>query len=114
MGKIMEWILFFSFIYLGLVIPFKYWQVLGKYEYLKKDADAKINQLEYDRNYYIEQINDYKKQVKHLSNAVEEYKWMWIEATSDLERIENVLHDEDPSELTDKLFEILLEDEVGE
>jgi hypothetical protein len=103
----MEWLLSFAILYIGIYIPFKYWQVSGKYDYLKKDTDAKISQLEYNQNYYIEQINSYKQQVKTLTDQSEGYKWLWIEASSDLERIENVLHDEDPSELTDKLFEIL-------
>ena len=103
----MEWIYSIAIGYFIFFLPFKLWQLSGQYEHLIRDTEAKISQLEYDRDYYIEQINSYRQQVKTLADQSEGYKWLWIEATSDLERIENVLHDEDPSELTDKLYEIL-------
>lgn len=103
----MEWILFFAFIYIGIYIPFKYWQVSGKYDYLKKDTDAKISQLEYDRNYYIDQINDYKIQIRNLSNMRNSFESLWDEAYGKLEEIEAILYDETPSDLTDKIYEVL-------
>ncbi len=107
----MEWIITFGIMYLGIYIPFKYWQVSGKYEYLQKETNAKISQLEYDRNYYIEQINDYKIQIRNLSNSNIAWENLWRESFDKLDQIENILNDEDPSELTDKLFEILWADE---
>lgn len=103
----MEWILSFAILYLGIYIPFKYWQISGKYDYLKKDTDAKISQLEYNQNYYIEQINNYKIQIRNLQNMNTSFQNLWDEAYNQLEQIESILMDEDPSELTDKLFEIL-------
>lgn len=103
----MEWIYSIAIIYFLFFVPFKHWQILGKYQYLQKEYEAKTSQLEFNEKYYLEQIDNYRRQVKTLTDQSEGYKWLWIEASSDLERIENVLQDEDPSELTDKLFEIL-------
>lgn len=103
----MEWLLSFAILYIGIYIPFKYWQVSGKYEYLQKETNAKISQLEYNQKYYIDQINDYKIQVKNLSNMKNSFELLWDEAYGKLEEIENILFDEDPSELTDKIYEVL-------
>ncbi len=103
----MEWLLSFAILYIGIYIPFKYWQVSGKYEYLQKETNAKISQLEYNQKYYIDQINDYKIQVRNLSNSNIAWENLWQESFDKLDQIENILNDEDPSELTDKIYEVL-------
>ena len=110
----MEWLLTFAIIYFGIFVPFKYWQVSGKYDYLKKDTDAKIAQLEYDRQYYIEQIKDYQIQIGNLSRMNTSFQSLWDEAYNKLEQIENVLLDEDTSNLFDKISEILWADDEEE
>jgi hypothetical protein len=107
----MEWIITFGIMYLGIYIPFKYWQVSGKYEYLQKETNAKISQLEYDRQYYIDQIKDYQIQIGNLQRMNVSFQNLWDEAYNQLEQIENILYDETPSELTDKIYEILWADE---
>lgn len=107
----MEWLLTFAIIYFGIFVPFKYWQVSGQYDYLKKDTDAKIAQLEYDRQYYIDQIKDYQIQIGNLSRMNTSFQGLWDEAYNKLEQIENVLLDEDSSNLFDKISEILWADD---
>lgn len=107
----MEWFYSILIIYFVFVLPYKLWLVSGKYDYLKKDTDAKISQLEYDRQYYIDQIKDYQIQIGNLQRMNVSFQNLWDEAYNQLEQIENILCDETPSELTDKIYEILWADD---
>jgi hypothetical protein len=111
--KIMIEFILCSIVFYGLVaIPYKLWVISGKYDYLKKDTEAKIQTLEFNNAYYIEQINNYANQVRSLNEQKERYYSFWSDSLNRLLDIEEVLDDMPDSEYKDRINEILhVEDE---
>ena len=104
-----------SIVFYGLVaIPYKLWVISGKYDYLKKDTDSKIKTLEFNNNYYIEQINSYADQVRTLAVQKENYHKLWNEAYDKLSDLEELVEEMPDSEDKSQLEEILYREEVEE
>lgn len=106
-------LIFWSILLYGLfAIPYKLWITSGKYDYLKKDTEAKIQTLEFNNAYYIEQINSYANQVRSLTEQKDRYYSFWSDSLDRLLEIEEVLDDMPDNEYKDRINEILhVEDE---
>ena len=104
--------IFWSIVLYGLfAIPYKLWITSGKYDYLKKDTEAKIQTLEFNNTYYVEQINSYANQVKALTNQKDTYYQLWNEAYDKLVDLEYIIDEMPDSEYKSQLEEVIYRDE---
>ena len=79
----MEIIFTLAIIYVAMVIPFKLWQTTGKLEYLQKDTDKTIEDLKFNNDYYINQINELNKKLAEEKATSERYWNLYlIESTN--------------------------------
>lgn len=74
----MELIFTLAIIYVAIVIPFKLWQTTGKLEYLQKDTDKTIEQLKFNNDYYINQINELSKNLAEEKATSERYWKLYL------------------------------------
>lgn len=94
-------------IYFLFVLPFKYWKVSGQFQYLKQDTDAKISQLEYNNNYYIDQINSFQQQVNRLERERNQYYQLWSDELDRVAEVEDIVFDLPESDTKTKILNIL-------
>jgi len=109
-----EFIFWSIFIYGLFAIPYKLWVATGRYDYLKKDTESKIQTLEFNNNYYIEQINSYANQVKTLAGQKDMYYSFWSDSLNRLLEIEDIVYDMPDGEDKTKLEEALFREEGEE
>lgn len=86
----MDIVLTLAIIYLVILIPYRLWITTGKYDYLKKDSEAQISDLKFNNNYYIDQINEYGRQIKEISSQRDEYRELWFESSNIIDYIEDI------------------------
>ncbi len=107
--------IFYGFVIYGVfAIPYKLWVTSGKYEYLKKDTDAKIQTLEFNNNYYIEQINNYFNQIRSLSDQKDTYYSLWSEAYDKLVEVEDIVAEMPDGEYKTRLEDLIYRDDEVE
>jgi ABC-type uncharacterized transport system ATPase subunit len=109
-----ELILCLIVLYGLITIPYKLWVTSGKYYYLKKETDSKIGTLEFNNQYYIDQINSYVNQVKTLAGQKDMYYSFWSDSLNRLLEIEDIVSEMPDGEYKSQLEEILYREEVEE
>lgn len=100
--------------YFGIVMPFNLWKITGKYEYLKKETDERISHLEFNNQYYVDQINHLKQENTKLAEKAEVYRSEWYAATDKIELIEEYFFDMPDEEQDLKLNKILFPEDFEE
>lgn len=100
--------------YFGIVMPFNLWKITGKYEYLKKETDERISHLEFNNQYYVDQINHLKQENAKLAEKAEVYRSEWYAATDKIELIEEYFFDMPDEEQDPKLNKILFPEDFEE
>lgn len=100
--------------YFGIVMPFNLWKITGKYEYLKKETDERISHLEFNNQYYVDQINHLKQENTKLAEKAEVYRSEWYAATDKIELIEEYFFDMPDEEQDPKLNKILFPEDFEE
>ncbi len=106
-----EFVFWSMFLYGIIAIPYKLWITSGKYDYLKKDTDSKIETLEFNNQYYIDQINNYATQVNTLAGQRDMYYSFWSDSLNRLLEIEDIVSEMPDSEDKTKLEEALFREE---
>lgn len=106
-----EFIFWSMFLYGLVAIPYKLWITSGKYDYLKKDTDSKIETLEFNNQYYIDQINNYANQVNALAGQRDTYYQLWNESYDKLVDLEYIIDEMPDSEYKTQLEEVIYRDE---
>jgi hypothetical protein len=109
--NMIEFILWSIILYGLIAIPYKLWVTSGKYYYLKNDTDEKIGTLEFNNQYYIEQINNYAHQVKTLAGQKDTYYQLWSEAYDKISELEYIIDEMPDSEYKTQLEEVIYRDE---
>ena len=110
-----EFIFYSALIYACIAIPYKLWIATGKYDYLKRDTDIRIEDLEFNNKYYIDQINDLRRQLSTVEQSRDVYHKLWNESIDKLIEIEDAVGDMPDGESKTILEDIIYrDDEIDE
>ena len=102
-----ETLFYLAIIYVCIAVPIKLWASTEKYKYLKKDTDVKIEDLQFNNTYYVDLINQYQSQLKHMTSEKDRFYGLWSEALDTISEIEDFLLDIPDNEFKSQIEEIL-------